>query len=30
MDSLGLAPMPSLDQAIGMYMKAREQRIAVK
>ena len=30
MESLGLAPMPPLDQAIRMYLKAREARIAAK
>jgi dTDP-4-dehydrorhamnose reductase len=30
MEALGLAPMPSLDQEIRMYLKAREARIAAK
>jgi dTDP-4-dehydrorhamnose reductase len=30
MESLGLDPMPSLDAAIRMYMKAREARMAGK
>ena len=27
MESLGLAPMPSLEEAIGLYMLARGRRI---
>jgi hypothetical protein len=26
MESLGIAPMPSLDEAIGLYMLARSRR----
>jgi dTDP-4-dehydrorhamnose reductase len=28
MESLGIAPMPTLDQAIGEYLKARAARVA--
>jgi dTDP-4-dehydrorhamnose reductase len=27
-EALGIAPMPSLDQAIRLYLKARAQRLA--
>ena len=30
MEALGLDPMPTLDQAIRMYLKAREERMAAK
>jgi hypothetical protein len=28
MESLGIEPMPSLDQAIGLYLLARNRKVA--